>query len=500
MSKLSKQTKDRQVLQALIQKTEAKAAQNQQISKFDLTKLLFKEQYNFVTSPSRFKCAYTSRRAGKTSACAYYLAMEAMSVENAAIVFGCRTKSQARRCIWQMLKDICQRHFPDAVPNETEAFIKFPNGSIIYLAGFDKKKSELDKFRGLAVRLIILDECQSYSSFIFNLINDVFAAALVDYRGSLVLTGTPNPCCSGTFYEACHKLGDFDYMDVFHWDMSHNTFLLAKRKQSYEVMVQEELKTRHLELDDPAAQREFFGRWVRDVDAQLYRYSPLVNSVQSRPLSAPIRTYMGLDLGFEDADALIVAGVYPGDKRIYVIEQWKESKQTITDLESKIREMVERHKPVWIVADAGALGKKIVAEFLQRGLQIEAADKARKSEHIRFLNDDLVSGTIQIEERSMLASEMSLLTYETTEDGKLVEGDSDNHLCDAFLYVHNKITKEKQEVAKPKYGTPEYWKQFEIDSEEEDMEQAEAEAEYERTYGRGAAGLRKLSHGGVKWR
>jgi phage terminase large subunit len=209
---------------------------------------------------------------------------------------------------------------------------------------------------------------------------------------------------------------------------------------------------------------------------------------------------MGLDLGFEDADALIVAGVYPGDKRIYVIEQWKESKQTITDLESKIREMVERHKPVWIVADAGALGKKIVAEFLQRGLQIEAADKARKSEHIRFLNDDLVSGTIQIEERSMLASEMSLLTYETTEDGKLVEGDSDNHLCDAFLYVHNKITKEKQEVAKPKYGTPEYWKQFEIDSEEEDMEQAEAEAEYERTYGRGAAGLRKLSHGGVKWR
>jgi phage terminase large subunit len=495
MAGVSEQVAAKQVLKALIQKVETKAAREQQVARFDLTKLLFKEQYSFVTSPSRYKCAYTSRRAGKTSACAHYLCVEAMSTDNAAVVYGCRTKSQARRNIWDMLKEICKRHFPDALPNETEAFVKFPNGSTIYLAGFDKK-SELDKFRGLAVRLIILDECQSYSSFIFNLINDVFAAALVDYRGSLVLTGTPNPACSGTFYDSCHKIGAFDYMDVFTWDMSRNTFLLAKRKQSYEVMIQEELKTRHLEIDDPAAQREFFGRWVRDEDAQLYKYTPLRNSKLTTPSCRPVRTYIGLDLGFEDADALVVAATYVGDPHIYVIEEFKASKQTITDLENKIRELIEKHKPVWIVADAGALGKKIVAEFLQRGLQIEAADKARKSEHIRFLNDDLLSGVIQIPEHSVLASEMSLLTFETNEDGRLIEGDTDNHLCDAFLYVHNKILKEKLVVPGPKYGTPEYWAQFEADSEREEMEQAEAEAEYERTYGKGMAGLLAIQRGG----
>ena len=117
------------------------------------------------------------------------------------------TLKNAKRLIWPTLKKLNTKYALGGVPNETEAFMRFPNVEnepVIYLGGA-KDKEEIEKIRGYegGIKRAAIDEVQAIrASILTTLVDDIIEPSLFDYDGTLSLVGTPGPVLAGYFYEA----------------------------------------------------------------------------------------------------------------------------------------------------------------------------------------------------------------------------------------------------------------------------------------------------------
>ena len=135
------------------------------------------------------------------------------------------------------------------------------------------------------------------------------------------------------------------------------------------------------------------GLWAEDTDNLVFKFNSSVNVCDEIPLHEDLTFIFGIDIGYNDSDAIAVLGYHPREKKVYLVEEKIVSKQDITSLVNQIKYLKDIYKPVKMVMDAGALGKKIQEEILQRhGLHLDAAEKTRKFEFIELLNDDLRTG------------------------------------------------------------------------------------------------------------
>jgi len=170
-------------------------------SKFILSAYLFDKQLAFVQDPSPFKIAVCSRRSGKTVSCAAHLIDTAINNKGVVCVYITLSRNNAKKIVWKELKELNRKYQLQGQVNQTELTLSFPNGSAIYLSGA-KDVSEIEKFRGLAIKLCYIDEGQSFRAYLEALINDVIAPALMDYGGTLCLIGSPGAIPTG-FFHSC---------------------------------------------------------------------------------------------------------------------------------------------------------------------------------------------------------------------------------------------------------------------------------------------------------
>jgi hypothetical protein len=155
---------------------------------------------------------------------------------------------------------------------------------------------------------------------------------------------------------------------------------------------------------------------------------------------------VGVDLGWNDADAVVVLGYNPQITRnVYVVYQWKASKVLISELGGRLAELQRKYKPVSMVCDEGGLGKKVAEEINARyGTCLKPAEKTQKRAYIEIVNADLDAGHLKIvcddksgidETREGLAEEYRDLTWK--DGAKQVENPAcANHLADATTYGH----------------------------------------------------------------
>jgi hypothetical protein len=201
---------------------------------FKLEEFLFKEQLDFVADPSRFKVAVTTRRAGKTVSCAADLVYTAVNNLDVICIYITLSRSNAKRIVWPELKKINRQFNLGGVFNSSELSVTFPSGSTIYCTGA-ADKSEIEKFRGLAIKKVYIDECQSFPSFIEELVNDIIGPALLDHAGILCLIGTPGPIPSGYFFN-CSRSNNWAHHSWAFWD---NPFISKKAGMSHERVFEE---------------------------------------------------------------------------------------------------------------------------------------------------------------------------------------------------------------------------------------------------------------------
>lgn len=396
---------------------------------FSIEEYCFPEQLAFIQDPARFKTAVCSRRSGKTIACAADL-MYTANTQKGDVAYITLNRVTAKRIIWRELLKINKAFMLGGHPDNSELTLTLPNGNVIYVSGA-KDSAEIEKFRGLALRKVYIDESQSFRSYIKDLVEEVIEPALTDYYGSLCLIGTPGPVPAGFFFDASNG----DSYSNHHWTMQDNPHIKLKSGKDPLDMIKELAKRRGLAIDDPSIQREYFGKWVKDENSLVYKFNADKNTAITMPDKL---TYVfGIDIGWVDSDAIAVLGYNYEDKNVYLVEEVITSKQDITALVGQIKILQEKYKPVRMVMDAGALGKKIQEEILQRhSLVIEAAEKTRKNEFIKLLNDDLRTERFKAKHDSVFAEDSYLVTWNYDDPAKPTISDRyHTDIGDAVLYA-----------------------------------------------------------------
>lgn len=135
----------------------------------------------------RFTVLAVHRRAGKTTLAVSELIVKALQ-ETGNYVYIAPEKNQARMIVWDMLKNMLQDFTTTSVQlvdiHESEPYVKFWNGSKIYLFGADKP----DRIRGFKISGIIVDEVAQMPREIWG---DVVRPALMDTKGWALFIGTP---------------------------------------------------------------------------------------------------------------------------------------------------------------------------------------------------------------------------------------------------------------------------------------------------------------------
>lgn len=439
---------------------------------FKLETFLFDKQLKFVTDPRPYKIAVCSRRSGKTVAAAAHLMATATSNEDVVCLYITLARNNAKKLIWKEMLRLNLEYAMGGVPDSTELSMTFPTRSVIYLSGA-KDDTEIEKFRGLPIKLAYIDECQSFREYIKELIDDILEPALLDHAGTLCLIGTPGPIPSGYFFECAEKENSWS---KHKWTFFDNPHIVKKSGVSHQDLLKRVLTRRGVAAEDPSIQREYFAKWVLDSDSLWIHYSAEKNHFIERPTGPRWNYIMGIDLGFVDADAIAVLAWADNDPNTYLVEELVVSKQGITELVEQITKLQTKYDISKMVIDEGGLGKKLAEEMRRRhALPVQAADKTRKMETVAFFNDALRTGKFKAKSASKFAQDTYLVEIDrdkSTPDRIKLSDRYHSDIIDAVLYAwkESPAFAYQAEVRKAVPGTDQWAKQ-----QEDEMWQAAQE-------------------------
>lgn len=465
----------RQALEAYLSKKE---------NHFEVREFLFDKQLSFVADSSPFKVAVCSRRSGKTVACAADLVDKATRSEGVVCLYITLSRNNAKKIIWPEIQKINRGYKLGGVEDNTELSMRFPNGSIIYLSGA-KDASEIQKFRGLPIKLVYIDECQSFRQYIRDLIDDILAPALMDYAGSICLIGTPAPVPAGFFHECAVET---ETWSKHTWNFFDNPFIAQKSGLPHQALLDRELKRRGVSLEDPSIQREWFGKWSLDLDSLLLHYSSEKNHFEELP-PGKWNYILGIDLGYVDADALAVLAWSESSPATFLVEEIVARKEDLTTLVRHIEALSRQYEISKMVIDEGGLGKKIAEEIRRRHhIPVQPADKVRKMENVALLNDALRSSRFKAKKNSQFAQDAFLVEIDrdkTTPERIRVKDGFHSDIIDAVLYAFRESPAFTYQVpvVKPKWGTKDWAKQEVTEMEESAKEHFENLEKAEQGFG-----------------
>lgn len=468
---------------------------------YDLEHFLFDKQLKFVRDPRPFKVAVCSRRSGKTVACAADLVETAIKNDGVVCLYITLASTNARGLLWPEIVKINNTYKLGGTPDLVRLTMTFPNGSYVWCSGA-KDAMEIEKFRGYALKKVYIDECQSFRSHLKDLIDDVLIPALMDYDGSLCLIGTPGAVPAGYFAEVAgasnrlEKENNEDEIDDYNWSRHHwtffdNPYIAIKSKKTHQQALDRVLRMRGVTIDDPSIQREYFGRWVLDTESLWIKYNSALNDFYGLEPKKKYHYILGIDIGFNDADALAVLAWSEDSPNIFLVDEVVTAKQDLTDLVESIKLIQQKYDISKMVIDAGGLGKKLAEELRRRHhIPVQDADKARKQENVAFLNAALRTGRFKAYKGSRFAQDSFLVEIDrdkSREDKIKLSTKYHSDIIDAVLYAFRESPAyayiPPEEVPKP--GSDKYFQQ-----QEKEMFEATVKAIQD------AAEVQKWSNGG----
>ena len=441
---------------ALAAALEARAKQGATAA-FTPEELCFGPQRCAVQTAAKRVVLRCGRRSGKSQGQAIKLLSSVTAPPFTNVFYLTLTLKNAKRIIWSDLKRLNRDYNLGGVANETEGYLAFPalgDDVHLYLGGL-KDPGEAEKIRGVRCKFYDIDEAQAIPQRILApTLKDIIRPALLDYGsgGELWMCGTPGPLLSGPFYEVDQGelRGGWEH---HHWTVRENERLPARMAgESIEEILANVLRENAWEADNPTYRREWLGEWIQDAEVLVFKYDRTRNAFDQRE-PGEWQHVIGVDLGFEDADAIAVLGWRKNDPNVYLVHEQVDRKADVTALAERVRAAVQQWKPQRVVWDFGGLGKKIAEEMQRRhGLPVEPADKARKLEHIELLNDALLTGRFKARPNGPFAEDCALVQWDQDARAKglrKVAEDYHSDITDAVLYAYRACMGFLQKPAAP---------------------------------------------------
>jgi hypothetical protein len=409
---------------------------------------LFEKQGVFW-SPARRKslakrlAALCSRRAGKTKGGANELIAYALENPKSRQLYVNETRDEAKALLWDEADDgilaVLDRfgfvrgerkndRNADYVANETELVVRFRNGAIIKLFGVNDER-QANKLRGRKWHRVWIDEAQKLPH-LETLIKRVLGASMRDFKGEVILTGTPGIDCAGYFYEVTRNDPDpsvAGQWEVHRWSTRDNVFfgrvvprVVELDDGAYDVVDQfgtivsthetlgeaeaaaVDLRWRATALaaleengwseDDPDFLREWGGEWVRENARYVYAVNKLTHdelvfapmrtnddglydhaaSMLDLPRRPDGREYewgfaLGADDGFDPDPFAVVLWAFTTDlPDLWEMWSWKKTEQYNDDIAGALQQIMAQAPLSVAVMDAGAISKRTVTELRVR--------------------------------------------------------------------------------------------------------------------------------------
>lgn len=363
----------------------------------------FREQTAFIKHPAKLKALLGTRRVGKSYTAGIYLLQTALERPGTSSVYIGLTRDQAKRIMWQdVFKSLLSRYKIDAKINETELTLTLPNGSIIYVLGVDDSEAEKDKLLGKKYALCVIDEAASYSIDLEQLVYKVLKPACSDLGGTICLVGTPDDRKDTIFYELTRDLPvcppqqvSRGGWEVFTWSTVDNPHM----REAWEETLRD-LRANNPAVDsEPWFQQHYLGRWVALESSRVYRYDEEVNGWSGTLPDygwKPWQFVLGIDLGFNDATALVLLAYHENDPYTYIVKADKWRGLTISEAADRIREWMGDYPINHFIVDGA--NKQAVEEIVRHhGIPLQAADKHDKVSFIRIMNSGFINGKIKVD-------------------------------------------------------------------------------------------------------
>lgn len=466
---------------AILAETVSRNAAASQVKPIELN-ADFPEQNAFVNDPARYISAQCSRRAGKTNGLALRYFKTMQKHPKSQCVYLGLTLESAREIMWPVLQEINDKYQIGATFLESKLVMKHPNGATLKLFGADMKNF-IKRLKGRKYPGVGVDEAQDFGSHLQSLVDDVLTPSIADYEDSwIALTGTPGPVPQGYFFQVTNnKKFGFSHHS---WTIMQNPHMPDPAAFLADLKAKREWKD-----DNPTLRREWLNQWVLDVESLWIRYDEKVNQYEGLPANHSWHYILGIDVGFNDADALAVIAWAETSPTTYLVEEMVTKKQGITELVAQVDDIRKRYAIDKMVIDTGGLGKKIAEELIKRhSIPVEAADKARKQENVEFLNDDLRTGKFKAKSNSRFAQDSYLVQIDwdkSTPDKIVIKKDPHSDIIDAVLYAFKESYgfTHSPEKPKPKYGSKEWVEQQSDQMFEAEMQGMLAEQSYKDEYG-----------------
>ena len=391
----------------------------------------FTAQNDFIQDDAKLKAVQCTRRAGKSYGAGLYAFKEAFENPGVSVAIIGLTRDSIKRIFMKdILQTINDQLRLNATPNKSDLTWTLPNGSVIYLLGIDNNTEDMNKLLGQKLKLAIVDEAAFYRIDLEKLVYEILKPAMVDYDGTIALISTTSHLTSSLYYDITN--GRKKGWSVHKWTAHDNPFISEAWDKEIELLKENEPGIENV----PHFQRMYMNKWVIDQDALVYRYKP-GNKLDALP-KAKYRYVLGIDLGYNDATAMVVCAYSDHDPNLYIVETFQQSEMIISEVAEKIQELNKKYSFNRMIVDNAS--KQAVEEMKKRySLPLMPAEKTGKRDFIELLNADLILNKVKVlPDATEIIDEWSKHCWDERKlaQGKYEEHPStDNHLSDAFLYA-----------------------------------------------------------------
>ena len=373
---------------------------------------LHPSQKQVVESSNRFKVLLAGRRCGKTVLAVEELVFNAISKQEARVVYIAPTFQSARDIALEHLLKRIERVVSNI--NETrlelEVSNKFGGKSKIFLRSWDN----IETLRGQAFDFIVLDEVAQYKAFWAGW-QEVLRPTLTDKRGHALFISTPNGY--NHLYDLCNlELSDSDYK-TFHFTTYDNPHIpveeieKAKKELSPEQFLQEYMAS--FQKTSGLVYKEFSR------DKHLYEILP----------QGTFNKIAGIDFGY--THPAVVLDIRTNGELYFIEDEWVKTGRT----EVQIAEYVAANSFEAVYPDPES--PSAIEELRRKNINIREVIKGKDSvkSGIQKVRELLINGRLKVNRKcvNMIAGfEMYSYDEDKLKENPIKENDD---CADAIRYV-----------------------------------------------------------------
>jgi hypothetical protein len=368
------------------------------------------------------------RRAGKTIELILRAAETMVNSRRSRVVFVGLSKTSAREIFYSTFKEMNREHRWGLTFHDHTLTISSDTWmSRLIVLGADQRE-DIEKIRGIQkLSLAMIDESGSQKpSYMEYMVESLVEPALMDTRGTLILSGTPGISLSGYWYRV--STGQSPGWSIHRWTAIDNPHIDGRARLG-------EIRQKHgWGEDHPTYRREYLGEWVIDESNLVFPFDRKRNVVPQLEIDAGWQTLLALDFGVGHATAFCALGWQRGDHRVYVLESFARRGLSPSQAADIIYELREKYKPTRIIGDIGGLGKAYQAEMVVRyNIAIEAAHKVDKLTGLQLTSDAIRRGQlVSCEKNETLHAELQTLMWNANRSD--IEAGQQDDEAHALLY------------------------------------------------------------------